>query len=162
MPNGVFNFRASWKPCSPDEDEETEKCRFSRARDIPKAPGTYTSSTSPSPPARFHHSQWAPSLPARLKREATWWKRRTRVGWAGRACLCLLHTGVSRETDWRSISLPVRGEILSQEGSDIVNSLWFFPRPTVCLSPLSPLSEPTFQSQCESGKFYYLGPFKHI
>lgn len=44
-------------------------------------------------------------------------------GSGGGACLCLLHPGFSRETDWRSISLAVRGKALSQEGSDIINPL---------------------------------------
>lgn len=69
MPNGVFNFRASWKLCSPDENEETKNCKFSRARGIPKA--------------RFHHCQWAPSLPACLKRENNAVKMEDKGGLSG-------------------------------------------------------------------------------
>lgn len=35
--------------------------------------------------------------------------------------VCALHAGVNRDVDWRSISLPVRGEALSHEGSDVIN-----------------------------------------
>lgn len=44
-------------------------------------------------------------------------------GGGGGACMCLLRAGVSRETDWRSISSPVPGKALSQEGSDTINPL---------------------------------------
>lgn len=109
----------------------------------------------------FQHCQWAPSLPAYLKREATWWKWRTRVIWAGRACLCLFHARVSGETDWGSISSPVRGESLSQEGSDIVNPVIL--STAFSLSFLSSLlSEPTFQQQGEADWSNYFIPFNRL
>lgn len=67
---------------------------------------------------------------------------------AGRACLCPFHARVSGETDWGSISSPVRGESLSQEGSDIVNPVIL----STAFSPSFPsslLSEPTFPRQTE-------------
>lgn len=85
-----------------------------------------------------HHFQWAASLPADLKtgqRRSNTGKVRGKGGLRGSTCLCLLHPRFSRETDWRSISLPVRGKAFSQEGSDIINPLWFFPCPSLSLSP---------------------------
>lgn len=98
---------------------------------IPQAPGTHPSfspfflplsSVSPN----SHHFQRAASLPADLKtgqRRSNAGKVRGKGGLRGSTCLCLLHPGFSRETDWRSISLPVRGKAFSQEGSDIINPL---------------------------------------